>query len=374
MKPLAASNISTLKAYVPGKPISELERELGITGSIKLASNENPLGPSPLAMEAVRQHIAEMHIYPDGAAFALRDTLAAFHGIDPVEITTGNGSNELLTLAVRTFCSAGVDHAMISDCSFVAYRIILQAQNVATTIVPMKDDLVHDLDAMLAAIRPETKMIFVANPNNPTGTYVNSQRLRAFLRAVRDDIVVVVDEAYHEYVTADDYESAEKMRGERERLLICRSFSKCYGLGGLRAGYAIGTAEMIDLINRVREPFNCSALAQVGAAAAIGDADFVARSLAMNIEGRALMEERLRAMAYLGVSWIPSQTNFLLVRTPHEGKKVYDLLLQRGVIVRPLGPGPLVNDLRITIGTAAQVQRCCDALLDVLTELTELEA
>lgn len=374
MKPLAASNISTLKAYVPGKPISELERELGITGSIKLASNENPLGPSPLAMEAVRQHVAEMHIYPDGAAFALRDTLAAFHGIDPVEITTGNGSNELLTLAVRTFCSAGVDHAVISDCSFVAYKIILQAQNVATTIVPMKDDLVHDLDAMLAAIRPETKMIFVANPNNPTGTYVNSQRLRAFLRAVRDDIVVVVDEAYHEYVTADDYESAEKMRGERERLLICRSFSKCYGLGGLRAGYAIGTAEMIDLINRVREPFNCSALAQVGAAAAIGDADFVARSLAMNIEGRALMEERLRAMAYLGVSWIPSQTNFLLVRTPHEGKKVYDLLLQRGVIVRPLGPGPLVNDLRITIGTEAQVQRCCDALFDVLTQLTELEA
>lgn len=369
MKPLAASNITTLKAYVPGKPIAELERELGITGSIKLASNENPLGPSPLALEAVRRHAADIHIYPDGAAFTLRERLAEFHGIAPSEITTGNGSNELLTLAVRTFCSGEVDHGVISECSFVAYKIILQAQNVATTIVPMGDDLVHELDAMLAAIRPETKIVFVANPNNPTGTYVNSQKLRAFLRAVREDIVVVVDEAYHEYVTAEDYQSAEEMRDERELLLICRSFSKCYGLGGLRAGYAIGTAEMIDLINRVREPFNCNSLAQVAAAAAVGDLDFVARSLALNTEGRQLMEQRLREMAHLGVSWVASQTNFLLVRTPHDGKTVYERLLERGVIVRPLGPGRLACDVRITIGTAEQIERCCKALFDVLSEL-----
>ncbi len=369
MKPLAASNITTLKAYVPGKPIAELERELGISGSIKLASNENPLGPSTLALEAVRTHAANIHIYPDGAAFALRDRLAKFHGIDPAEITTGNGSNELLTLAVRTFCNAGEDHAVISDCSFVAYKIILQAQNVETAIVPMGDDLVHDLDAMLAAIRPDTKMVFVANPNNPTGTYVPSKALRAFLRAVPEDIVVVVDEAYHEYVTAEDYQSAETMRDERERLLVCRSFSKCYGLGGLRAGYAIGTHEMIDLINRVREPFNCNSLAQVAAAAAIGDLEFVSRSLSLNTDGRQLMEHRLREMAQLGVSWIPSQTNFLLVRTGHDGKVVYERLLERGVIVRPLGPGPLACDVRITIGTAEQIDRCCHALFEVLTEL-----
>ncbi|MBA2663973.1 MAG: histidinol-phosphate transaminase [Bradymonadaceae bacterium] len=371
MKPLVDTHIATLKPYVPGKPIEELERELGVSGSIKLASNENPLGPSPKALEAVARHMSELHIYPDGAAFKLKASLAAFHGVDPCEITTGNGSNELLTLAVRTFCRSYHDHAVTSECAFAAYQIILQSHNVAMSVVPMTPALAYDLGALQAAITEQTKLVFVANPNNPTGTYVTAEALRRFLREVPPDVVVVVDEAYHEYVTAEDYASAETMRAERERLLIVRTFSKCYGLAGLRVGYMIGTPEMIDMVNRVREPFNCNLLAQRAACAALEDHDFLRRTVELNTEGRRLMEARLASMAHLGVSWIPSQTNFLLVRTQRDGRLLYERLLQKGVIVRPLGAvGPLACDLRVSIGTAEQIERFCAALLDVLVELS----
>ncbi|MFU8805770.1 MAG: histidinol-phosphate transaminase [Bradymonadaceae bacterium] len=374
MKSLVDSYIEKLNPYVPGKPVEELERELGITGSIKLASNENPLGPSPKAVEAMMQWASRAHIYPDAAAHNLKAALAEYHQVTPKEIIAGNGSNELLTLAVRTFCCAARDRGVISDYSFVVYAIIMQAHNIGFTRVPMQAGLVHDLEAMAEAVTPETKIVFVANPNNPTGTYVGREALRTFLRTVPEEVVVVIDEAYHDYVQAEDYSSAEDLRGERERLILCRTFSKCYGLAGVRVGYALASPEMIDMMNRVREPFNCNLLGQNAAVAALGDLEFIERSVRVNEEGRARFEKALLAMADRGVTWTPSQTNFLLVRTPFDGSAVNDGLLRRGVIVRPMAGYGLAKDLRITIGTMEEVDRCVTALDEVLSELEQEEA
>lgn len=372
MKALVGEHIETLKPYVPGKPIEELERELGIEGSIKLASNENPLGPSPKATEAARALLSKGHIYPDGAAHRLRAAVAEFHGVDADEVITGNGSNEVLTIAVRTFCTSD-DEAVVSEYSFAAYPIICQAQGLTIRRAPMKEPLTFDLEAMAAAITPKTKIVFVANPNNPTGTYVPADELRTFLKVVPEDVIVVVDEAYHEYVQADDYASAETMRDLRERLIICRTFSKCYGLAGIRAGYGIAPANLIDRMNRVREPFNVNILAQDAAAAALKDVEFVERSVRINEEGRAILEEGLATMSELGVSWIPSQTNFLLVKTPVEGVKVYDALLRKGVIVRPMAGYGLGDYVRISIGTPDEVRRCLSSLGEVLPALLSRE-
>ncbi|RAL21661.1 histidinol-phosphate transaminase [Lujinxingia litoralis] len=372
MKALVGEHIETLKPYVPGKPIEELERELGIEGSIKLASNENPLGPSPKATEAARALLEKGHIYPDGAAHRLRAAVAKFHGVSPDEVITGNGSNEVLTIAVRTFCTAD-DEAVVSQYSFAAYPIICQAQGMTIHRAPMKEPLTFDLKAMAETITPKTKIVFVANPNNPTGTYVPADELRWFLGEVPDDVIVVVDEAYHEYVQAEDYASAETMRDVHERLIICRTFSKCYGLAGIRAGYGIAPAALIDRMNRVREPFNVNLLAQDAAAAALDDLAFVERSVAINEEGRGILEEGLSALADSGVSWIPSQTNFLLVKVPVEGVKVYDALLRKGVIVRPMAGYGLGDYVRISIGTPDEVRRCLNSLYEVLPTLVQRE-
>ncbi|RDV38890.1 histidinol-phosphate transaminase [Bradymonadaceae bacterium TMQ3] len=372
MKALVGEHIETLKPYVPGKPIEELERELGIEGSIKLASNENPLGPSPMATEAARALLSKGHIYPDGAAHRLRAAVAEFHGVNADEVITGNGSNEVLTIAVRTFCTAD-DEAVVSEYSFAAYPIICQAQGMTIRRASMKEPLTFDLEAMAAAITPKTKIVFVANPNNPTGTYVPADELRTFLKAVPEDVIVVVDEAYHEYVQADDYASAETMRDLRERLIICRTFSKCYGLAGIRAGYGIAPANLIDRMNRVREPFNVNILAQDAAAAALKDVNFVERSVRINEEGRAILEKGLAEMSELGVSWIPSQTNFLLVKTPVEGVSVYNALLRKGVIVRPMAGYGLGDYVRISIGTPDEVRRCLKSLGEVLPALVNGE-
>jgi histidinol-phosphate aminotransferase len=367
---LVGSNIQELKPYVPGKPIDELERELGITGSIKLASNENPLGPSPLAMEAVHEAVDGLHIYPDGAIFRLRERIAAFMGVDMDEVIIGNGSNEVLTMLVRTFVQPG-ETAVVSDYSFVAYRVVLKAADVPTTVVPMADGYVHDLEAMAAAVTDDTKVVFVANPNNPTGTHVGRSALETFLRKVPDHVIVVIDEAYVEYAGADDYTSAMPLRDLRERLVITRTFSKCYGLAGLRCGFGIAPAEMVGFMNRIREPFNANLLAQIGAARALDDAEFVARSVAANEEGRRILEAGLEALRELGVDWIPSQTNFLLVKTPVEGVKVYDAMLREGVIIRPMAGYGLHDFVRISIGTPAETERCVGALHRVVRALVE---
>lgn len=368
---LVGSHIENLKPYVPGKPIEELERELGIKNPIKLASNENPLGPSPRAAEAMRAAIGQNHLYPDGAAHKMREAIADFHGVPMEEVICGNGSNELLTLAVRTFCNYGTDQAAIARFSFAAYGIVSQAHNVGIQWAPMDEGFCYDLDALLDVMDETTKIVFVANPNNPTGTYIPAEKLRAFLKAVPEEVVVVVDEAYHEYVQAEDYESAETMRDLRERLMITRTMSKCYGLAGVRAGYGIAPREMIGLINRIREPFNANLLAQVAVPAALEDQDFVAHAVALNEEGRRVLEAGLKKLETQGVSWIPSQTNFLLVETPFDARALYEALLMEGVILRPMAGYGLPRHLRISLSGEADMNRCLESLEKVLTRFEE---
>lgn len=368
MSDLVGNHIKTLKPYVPGKPIDEVKRELGLTDVIKLASNENPLGPSPKAMEAVRKAVEDLHIYPDGAAYNLREGLAKHFDVPMDEVILGNGSNELLTLSVRAFCQPG-DTAVISEYAFIAYRVVLTAANVPITAVPMREGYVHDLDAMAAACDETTKIVFVANPNNPTGTYVGREKLEAFLRAVPERVIVVMDEAYIEYAMADDYVTAQALRNCRERLIITRTFSKCYGIAGLRVGYAIGPKELIDYMNRIREPFNANSLGQVGALAALSDDAFVKRTVESNEAGRKILEDGLAKLESRGISWLPSQTNFLLVKVPVEGPKIFDLMLRQGVIVRPMSGYGLHNFVRITIGTAEETRRCLSALSAALDQV-----
>ena len=365
---LVEQHIATLAPYVPGKPIEELERELGITNAIKLASNENPLGPSPLAIEAMRAQLLNAHVYPDGAAHKLKHTIADRFGLGVEELVIGNGSNEVLTMLARTLCVPG-DHGVITDCSFVAYRVIMQAEGMVWDSAPLDAGFETSIDAILARIKPETRMVFLANPNNPTGTYTRAADLERLLDEIPPEIVVVVDEAYHEYVQAPDYASALTMRDRRERLVVARTFSKVFGLGGMRAGFGVGPAELMDYVNRVREPFNCNLMAQHAAAAALGDEAFIRRSVEVNEAGRAQLEAGLLAMASRGVSWTPSQTNFLLVHLPVEGKLVYDAMLRHGVIVRPMAGYGLPRSLRITIGTEAELARCLAALSAALDEV-----
>ncbi len=370
---LVGSHIETLKPYVPGKPIEELKRELDVENPIKLASNENPLGPSPKAIEAITQKLHATHYYPDGAAHRMIRAVADFHDVGADEVITGNGSDEILTVAVRTFCDYGSDSAVISEHSFAAYGIRCQSHNLEVRRVPTVGDLEYDLRAMSAAIDETTKIVFIANPNNPTGTYVGGEDVRAFLREIPDDVVVLVDEAYHQYVMADDYESAIAMRDVHERLIVTRTLSKCYGLAGVRAGYGLSTPEMIDRMHRVREPFNCNSLAQVALPAALEDRDFVERSVAVNEEGREVLESGLEELADFGVDWIPSQTNFVLVRLPVEGRRVYEAMLQKGVIVRPVGGYGLPKCLRISLAEPEKMERCIRGLRDVLQELVPEE-
>lgn len=366
-RPLVPTHISALKPYVPGKPIEELERELGITGAIKLASNENPLGPSPKAVEAMLDVATRAHIYPDGAAYKLKEAVAAYAKCSLEEIAIGNGSNELLTLLVRTFAMPG-DHAVISDHSFVAYRVIMGAEGMNWTSVPTLPGYKTDVDGMIAAVKPETRLVFIANPNNPTGTSLGTAEVTRLLKEIPPEVIVVLDEAYHEYVQREDYETGLRLRDLRERVVVTRSFSKVYGLGGARAGFAVGPAEMMDYLNRVREPFNCNAMAQAGAAAALTDFDFVQRSVEVNEQGRAQLEAGLAALSEFGVTWTPSDTNFLLIETPHEGRVVYDGMLRQGVIVRPMAGYGLPNSLRVTIGTQSECERALSALAHVLEE------
>lgn len=366
---LVAKHIETLKPYVPGKPVEELERELGIEKSLKLASNENPLGPSPRAVEALRSAASGVHIYPDGAGYKLREALADGFGVSMDEVLLGNGSNELITLITRAFCEPG-DTAVVSDYSFIAYRLVLQAAGVGWTSVPMRDGFVHDLDAMAQACDDSTKVVFVANPNNPTGTHVGGAELARFLKAVPERAIVVLDEAYVEYALADDYTTGLELRGLRDRLIVTRTFSKCYGLAGLRVGFAVGPAALIDYMNRVREPFNCNLLGQVAALEALADHDFVKTSVATNEAGRAALRQGLyHLQSEYGVEWTDSQTNFLLIECPTEGRAVYDAMLKHGVIVRPMAGYGLPRHLRITIGRPEEIERCVEALEASLKEL-----
>jgi histidinol-phosphate aminotransferase len=352
---LAAPGVRLLQPYQPGKPIAELEREYGVAGIIKLASNENPLGASPGALRAMQRELPELWLYPDGSGYALRSALAERHGTDPRCITLGNGSNDVLVLLAEAFMSPGLE-VVYSQYCFAVYPIACQAAGgigraAAARPAAGRQPLGHDLDAMLALVGDDTRLVFIANPNNPTGTWLVEDELLGFLEAMPRNVLVVVDEAYHEYSQAVGVPDATRWLDRFPNLVVTRTFSKAYGLAGIRVGYALSCPAVADLLNRVRQPFNVNSLALAGAAAALDDREFIARSVAANAGELRVLAAGLRDR---GLMAVPSAANFLLVDMQQPAAKVYDALLRRGVIVRPVGNYGLPNHLRITVGTPEQ--------------------
>lgn len=351
----------TLKPYVPGKPVSETERELGITGCVKLASNENPLGPSPKAVAAIQASLATLHDYPDGGAFYLKQKLASFLKVAENQILFGNGTNELLEMIIRT-CMRPEDNIIYAQSSFIVYKLSSMAIGAEIREVPMQA-MRYDLPAIAAAMDENTKLVFIANPNNPTGTYITRDELDVFLEAIPKEVLVVLDEAYFEYVDAPDYPDGLTYLDKRERLLVTRTFSKCYGLAGLRIGYAVGQPELIDFLNRGRQPFNVNSLAQVGAMAALDDTEHLENARTLNRSEMARITPRIEA---LGCVVTPSQANFLLVDFKRDIGEMYQSLLQLGVIVRPMAGYGLPTHARVTLGTLEQNDKLLGAMETVL--------
>lgn len=354
-RPLVPANVERLSPYVPGKPLTELARDFGITDAVKLASNESPLGPSPKAIAAATAAIAEGHRYPDG--YALRRAIALHHGVPIEEVILGNGSNELIDIICHTFASPG-EHAVYPDPSFVCYRSSTIAANMEPTVVPMSGGVNYDVDALIAALRPDTKLLFLANPNNPTGTYLGQAELKRLLSAAPQDAIIVLDEAYIEFADAADYPDGLKLRSLHPHILVLRTFSKAYGLAGFRVGYAIGPKTLIGYLDRLRPPFNVNNMALAAAEASLADPEHLRRYVALNAQERQRVGSRL---LQLGISVVPSQANFLLVDTGRPAKDVYNIMLRKGVIVRPMAP-PIESFVRITLGLPAENDRMLDAL------------
>lgn len=354
--------IRSLIPYAPGKPIEEVEREYGIEGSVKLASNENPLGPSPRAVKALQEKLHQLHLYPDGDCFYLKQGLAAKLGVSQEQLIFGNGSNELIELAVRTFMRPG-DEAVMAGQAFVIYRLVVQAAGGSCNVVPLKN-FTHDLEAMARAITGRTRIVFLANPNNPTGTIYRRKEWEGFLERITPELLLIVDEAYFEYVTDPDYPNSLSYHGGPGALLTLRTFSKLYGLAGLRIGYGVGPKKVVDLMHRVRQPFNVNAAAQWAALAALEDHEHVMRSLKVNREGMDYLNEEI---AKLGLERIPSQGNFILIRVG-DGQTVFNRLLKRGVIVRPMGAYNFPEYIRVTVGTAKENSRFINELKNIIKD------
>jgi histidinol-phosphate aminotransferase len=354
---LAMPGVRELRPYEPGKPLEELSREYGVSDAVKLASNENPLGPSPLAVEAIRAHVASLALYPDGAGYALKQKLAQRHRIQPEQITLGNGSGDVLDLAARVFAGPGRE-VVFSEYAFAVYPIATLAVSATPVRVPARG-YAHDLNAMRAAVNERTGLVFIANPNNPTGTWLRDAELDAFLMDLPSQVLVVVDEAYFEYVAEPDYPDTTTWGSRYPNLIITRTFSKAYGLAGLRVGYGVSHPEVADLLNRVRQPFNVNTLAQVAALAALDDTHYLQRTLEINREGMRQLSE---ALERLGLKYIPSVANFVCVDVGRPAAEVYEALLQDGVITRPLAGYGLPRHLRITVGLETENARLITAL------------
>lgn len=352
------SHIASLVPYVPGKPIDELERELGIPRAVKLASNENPLGPSPKALAVLAESAATLHRYPDGAAHRLRTALADRHKLTPDHVILGNGSDEILGLLARAFLSPG-DEAVMADQTFVIYKMEVTAAHGKPVIVPLKQ-WQHDLPAIGAAITNKTRLVFICNPNNPTGTMVTEAEVNVFMQRVPEDVIVVFDEAYYEYVQDQDFPDSLSWVTQRRHAIVLRTFSKIYGLAGLRVGYGLTTPEIAGYLNRIRPPFNVNTVAQQAALAALTDDEHVARSRALNAAEMAIVRAGLVA---LGFQPVPSQANFLFFDVGRDGRAVFEALLRQGVIVRHI-EGRL---LRVTIGLPEENRYFLDALKKVLS-------
>lgn len=357
---LAPSYIQAIAPYQPGKPISELERELGITNIIKLASNENPLGASPKALQAIKDAANEVALYPDGNAFELKSALAKSLNVGIPQIIIGNGSNDVLELVARTFL-VPQSQAIYSKYAFAVYPLVVQAMGAIGIEVPAIN-FAHDPEAILEAITPQTRIIFIANPNNPTGTLLTPDIVTSFLRRVPKNIIVVLDEAYQEYLSEKVKVDSISLLREYPNLIITRTFSKVYGLAGLRVGYAIAQPDMIALMNRVRQPFNVNSLAQVAAIAALDDKDFVQRSYELNQTG---MKQLVKGFNQLGIEYIESYGNFISFKV-NQAMNVFQALLRKGVIVRPLAGYKMPDYLRVTIGLESENQRFLESLEQII--------
>jgi len=361
---LANLGVQKLVPYQAGKPVSELQRELGLTEIIKLASNENPLGPSPKVTAAIQKEIPELSRYPDGNAFDLKAALAKKYTLSEEQITLGNGSNEILELLARAFLNTETE-VIFSQHAFAVYPIVTQAVGAIAKVVPAIN-YGHDLNAMLTAINDKTRLIFIANPNNPTGTYLTELELSHFLSKVPGHVICVLDEAYYEYVAEADYPNSIPWLKQYPNLVITRTFSKAYGLAGLRIGYSLSSSTMADILNRVRQPFNNNALALIAAETALNDTDYLTETIRLNKAG---MEQLKTAFSEMGLSWIESVGNFIAVNLAREAASINTALLHKGVIVRPVANYEMPNHLRISIGTEAENAFFIKALKEVLANV-----
>jgi len=366
-KDLAVAGIQSLIPYEPGKSIAEIEREYGVKDVLKLASNENPFGPSPLAIAAVAEALPEAERYPDGNGFVLKKKCAARHGLQPEQVVLGNGSNEILELIARVFLSAGRS-ALFSEHAFAVYPLVTQAVGAESIIVKAHaaDHAMpygHDLQAMLKAIKNHTRVIFIANPNNPTGTWLEASEFEQFLTQVPDNILVVVDEAYFEYVDKPSFPDTSQWLEQFPNLLVTRTFSKIFGLAGFRIGYGLCATQVSELLNRARQPFNVNSFAMVAAVAALDDVAFVEKSITTNLAG---MDYFKRQFSDRGFTLIPSAANFVCVDLKSPSMEIFEKLLHEAVIVRPVANYGLPSHIRITVGTQNDNERVMKALDKVM--------
>ena len=338
-------NILKITPYQPGKPIEEVKREMGLKEVIKLASNENPLGPSPEAVSAIRKAVSKINRYPEGSCFYLRQALSKKLKLNPGNLIFGNGSDEIIDIIIKTFSQPG-DEILTSEVTFLEYKIIALQNGRLVTTAPMKD-FRYDLAGLKAGITPKTRIIFIANPNNPTGTYLNKQEVENFISGLPEDILVVFDEAYLEFVEKKDFPRMLDYVRNRKNVIVLRTFSKIYGLAGLRIGYAIANQECIAYLERARQPFNVNMLAQEAARAALSDRDFVNQTKKLVREGKRYLEQALKR---LGLEFVPSAANFILIDLKEDGLKVSRELLKRGVIVRDMCQYGLRDFIRVTVG------------------------
>lgn len=360
MKELVGKHIKQLIPYEPGKPIEELERELGIKNSVKLASNESPLSPSSSVIQALKKGLKDLNRYPDGGGFYLKRALSKKWGLRMSNILLGNGSNEIIEMIAKTFLLPGQE-AVMAHPAFIIYQLSVLGVDGKRIIVPLKD-FTHDLIAMAERITDKTKLIFIANPNNPTGTMNTESEMGEFMRRVPSRVIVVVDEAYFEYVTRRDYPKTIDYLKKGKNIIILRSFSKIYGLAGLRVGYAMAKEGLINEINRVRQPFNTNSLAQLAAVTALKDKEHIRKNCRLNSEGKRYLCKQLTEM---DIEYIPSETNFILINVGN-GNKVYKKLLRKGVIVRPMGGYSLPEYIRVTIGLHGENRRFIKELKEII--------
>ncbi|MGR8941321.1 MAG: histidinol-phosphate transaminase [Gammaproteobacteria bacterium] len=361
---LAVPGVQKLVPYVPGKPIEELQRELGLERVIKLASNENPLGPSKKALAAIQMVLSDLALYPDGSGFNLKNALSRKYGVDPAQITLGNGSNEILELVARAFLAPGVN-AVFSQHAFAVYPIVIQATGAESLVAPAVN-FGQDLQALRERVNAETRVVFIANPNNPTGTLLAQAQLEDFIKSLPSSCICMLDEAYYEFVHRPGEPDAVEWLGQCPNLIISRTFSKAYGLAGLRVGYCFSSPEMADILNRVRQPFNSNSLALAAAEAALDDCEHLQNTIKNNRRG---MKQLTEGFKNLGLGWIPSAGNFVSVNLGEPAYPFYECLLRKGVIVRPVGNYEMPNHLRISIGTEEENNLFLQALTECLSNV-----